>query len=59
MLILGENLPYDKNNFLSRCGSGKSSNLTLIFKPEDRMFNEKSRNFNAQVEVVSRFLEIL
>jgi hypothetical protein len=33
----------DKNNFFRSCGSGKSSNLTLIFKPEDRMFNEKQK----------------
>ncbi len=33
----------DKRNFFNKCGSGKSSNLTFIFKPEERALNEKQK----------------
>ena len=33
----------DKGDFLRRCGSGKSSNLTLILIPEERGLNEQQK----------------
>ena len=33
----------DKRDFLQKCGSGKSSNLSLILNPEERNFDEQQK----------------